>query len=289
MFDPVRIAQNRWHNLRQSLIMLAGMALLLGAIGWVLAGPAAVVWSAGAGLVILMLGPIAPPAFILRLYRARALAPDQAPELFALTAELTRRAGLSRPPRLYDLPGPIMQAFSVGHPNDAAIAISQGILTRLGMREVAGILAHEISHIAHNDLGVMSIADVMARLTRTFSYIGIFLIILNLPLIAAGQAHVAWFGVGLLTAAPSLSVLLQLALSRAREFDADLGAVELTGDPEALALALTKIEAQQRNPWERHLFPMGRPPQPSLLRSHPGNRERIARLHELIPAPQRWM
>ncbi len=289
MLDPVRAAENRWRNLRQTLVMLAGMALLLGAIGWVLGGPAAVVWSVAAGLVLLMLGPVVPPGFILRLYRARPLDPHAAPELFALTAELARRAGLSRPPRLYVIPGPIMQAFSAGQPEAAAIAVSQGILARLGMREVAGILAHEMSHIAHNDLGVMAIADIMARLTRTFSLVGMFLIILNLPLIVTGQAYISWLGILLLTAAPSLSVLLQLALSRAREFDADLGAVELTGDPEALVAALVKIEAQQRNPWERHLFPMGRPAEPSWLRTHPVTQERIARLRELAPAPQRWI
>ncbi|MEJ2479976.1 MAG: zinc metalloprotease HtpX, partial [Acidihalobacter sp.] len=218
------------------------------------------------------------PRWILGLYGARRMQPVDAPSLFRLRDELAERAGLERVPALYYVPTPVLNAFSVGRRSDAAIGLSDGLLHRLPSRELAGVLAHEISHIRHNDVWVMTLADILGQITRTLSLLGQLLLLLNLPLIALAEAHVPWSGILLLIAAPWLSILLQLGLSRSREFSADLGAVELTTDPEGLAQALMRLETQQPAPFGQSARMRS---EPSLLRSHPVTEQRIARLREL--------
>ena len=153
------------------------------------------------------------------------------------------------------------------------------------MRELAGVLAHEISHIRNNDLWLMSLADLTGRLTRTMTLLGLILLFVGLPLWLSGAASLPWLLISLLVFAPQLTVLLQLALSRAREFEADLDAAGLTGDPAGLASALARLERCQRGIWERILMPGYRLPEPSLLRSHPPTEQRIARLETLYDRP----
>jgi heat shock protein HtpX len=175
----------------------------------------------------------------------------------------------------------MLNAFSVGDRDRAVIALTDGILRRLDLRELAGVLAHEISHIRNRDLWLMSLADLTGRLTRLMTLLGLGLVILGLPLWLGGGAPPPLVLILLLLFAPQLTVLLQLALSRAREFDADLDAVGLTGDPEGLISALARLERHQRGFWEQILMPGQRLPEPSLLRSHPPTEERIARLQAL--------
>ena len=197
---------------------------------------------------------------------------------------LAGRAGLRRRPRLYYVPSRLLNAFAVGRPDDAVIALTDGLLRSMRLRELAGILAHETSHIRNNDLWLMGLADLVGRLTRLMTMLGLFLLILAVPLWIGGAASFPWLVIPLLVFAPQLTTLLQLALSRAREYEADLDAAGLTGDPAGLASALAKLERFQRGMWEQILIPGYRLPEPSLLRSHPPTEERIARLRELQAA-----
>jgi heat shock protein HtpX len=123
---------------------------------------------------------------------------------------------------------------------------------------------------------------------QALAYLAIFLAIYNLPAFVKDEAEFPLFALALLYLAPTAGSLIQLALSRAREFDADLEAASLTGDPEALASALQKLERYQGRLWEdmRLPVPSRRIPQPSLLRSHPRTEDRIARLKALADRPQ---
>ena len=143
------------------------------------------------------------------------------------------------------------------------------------------MLAHELSHIRNRDLWLMMLADAIGRLTSLMSNAGLVLLVLNLPLVLTGQAVTPWALVALLVLAPTATSLLQLALSRAREFDADLDAARLTGDPAGLASALAKLERRQGRFWEEVILPGRRMPDPSLLRTHPPSGERVRRLLEL--------
>ena len=129
---------------------------------------------------------------------------------------------------------------------------------------------------------------MMSRLVSIASWLGQFLLLLNLPLIFAGAVYVPWHIVALLIFAPTLMALVQLGLSRTREYDADRAAAELTGDPEGLMRALSKLERRVGRFWEEIFLPGRRIPEPSLLRTHPSTESRIARLRELtaLATPQ---
>jgi len=186
--------RRKLQNWLQTAILVLGMAGLAGATAWILWGGAGLVWAALALGFALLFSPTVPPAVLLRLYRARPLDARSFPDGVALVAHLSQRAGLARPPRLYYLPSAMLNAFTVGRPGDCALAVSDGMLRALDYRELAGVLAHEISHVANNDLRTMTIADAMSRVTGVLSYLGILLLILNLPLVLAGRGQVRRYG-----------------------------------------------------------------------------------------------
>jgi heat shock protein HtpX len=253
----------------------------------VLWGSDGVVLLLATGLVFASFSPYLSPHLIMRLYRARPLSASQAPTLYALLVRLAERAGLDVVPTLYYLPTGMVNAFAVGRPEEASICVTDGLLRALDTREAAGVLAHEICHIRNNDMRVMGLADMFTRLTGTLSMLGQFLLLLNLPLILLSATHVNWLAVLLLIVAPNINTLAQLGLSRTREFDADLNAARLTGDPEGLAQALVKIERIQAGWLQRLFFPGRGIPEPSMLRTHPPTDERVRRLLELR-TPEAW-
>ncbi len=286
MTDPDRIRAHRRENLTHTLLLVGAMLVLLAALGWTLAGGVGLAVLAAAGAVAAVLGSRLSPSLIMRLYRARPLSPVEAPGLTRLVGELAHRAGLTSPPQLFYVPSAICNAFTVGHRGDSSIAVTDCLLRRLSARELAGVLAHEISHAAGNDLRVMGLADLLGRMTRFLALFGQVLLLINLPLMLMGRVTVPWLFVILLLAAPTVSGLLQLALSRTREYEADLGAVQLTGDPRGLASALAKLERLQGGLWRRILLPGHGVPEPSVLRTHPVTSERVRRLLELELEPE---
>ncbi len=272
-------------NLVQSGLLIGGMAALVAVCGWVMFGPAGVPWVVVGVVAALSLRPAIPPDMIMRFYRAERLSHTAFPDGVEIVAALAARAELPAAPRLYYVPSTTLNAFAVGSPNDAAIAVTDGLLRTLTPRELIGVIAHEISHIRSNDLWIMNLADTISRVTALLSTLGQILLLLNLPLVVVGYATVPWLLVIVLIFAPSVVALLQLALSRTREYDADLDAVELTGDPVGLASALGKLENRVGRFWEEILYPGRRIPEPSVLRTHPSTEERIRRLMALRPPP----
>jgi heat shock protein HtpX len=257
------------NNIVQSALLLGGMSLLLVLMGWLIAGWFGVAFAV-VGVILLLLSPQVSPHFIFRLYRAHRLTTYEAPVLLGILHELAQRAELPHTPHLYYIPSSIVNAFAVGRHAEAAIGVTDGMLRRLNRRELVGVLAHEISHVRNYDTWVMGLA-----------------LFVTLPLMLLGHYTSPWMLILLLIFAPTLSALLQLALSRTREFDADLDAAVLTGDPAGLAAALAKLERYQRGFMERILLPGRQIPDPSLLRTHPKTEERIERLlafaEELAP------
>ena len=268
-------------NRLQTLMLLLAMGAFLAIAGWLLWGVSGAIWLLFLALVLLILNPVVSPQLIMRLYRASRLNPRQVPALYAALIEIARRADLPAIPTLYYVPSRIVNAFALGTRSQAAIAVTDGLLRMLTTREAAGVLAHEVSHINSNDLRVMGIADLFSRMTSMLSLFGQLLLLVNLPLILLTDASINWIAVLILIFAPNLSALAQLGLSRTREYDADLNAAHLTGDPQGLASALMKIERQQGYFLERILLPGRRNPEPSLLRTHPPTEERVRRLMAL--------
>lgn len=281
---PLDAEEQRRHKLRnraQSVLLLGGMALLVAACGWILFGPIGLIGVVVVVAFALVFGSRLSAQMVLRMYKAQPLSPAQLPEVFAIIEHLTKRAGLERMPALYYVPSAMMNAFAVGKREEAVIGVTDGLLRALNMRELTGVLAHEMSHIRNNDVWLMGMADLASRLTRMMSLIGAGLLLLSLPMWLQGGSPVSFVLVLLLVFSPQLTTLLQLALSRAREFDADLDAAGLTGDPGGLSSALAKLERQQRSHWEQILMPGRKLPEASLLRSHPPTKDRIARLNSL--------
>jgi heat shock protein HtpX len=278
-------------NELQSALLVGGLGLVTAFSVWLLWGAMGVALTLVAVGLVYAFAPRLPPEIVMRVFRARPLDPGHGDQVLDVLQQLASRAGLSNQPKLYVIPSMTLNAFASGTPDRAIIAVTEGLLRGLTLRELAGVLAHEVSHIRNNDLAVMSLADVMTRLMQALSYLAIILAVLNLPAMLLGDSDVSLLALVLLYLSPTIGSLLQLALSRTREYDADFEGAQLTGDPAGLAAALAKLERHQGSFWEDMALPVPgrRIPQPSLLRSHPPTEERIARLEALergaLPAP----
>lgn len=268
-------------NLLQSVLLIGGMALIAWVVIGTVAGPGTTLLMVASSVLGLLLAPSLPKTLLLSAYRARRLTGRDFPQGVGILAELARRADLPRVPALYYVPSALPNAFALGDPRDSVICVTDGLLRLLDSRELAGVLAHEVAHVANRDLWIMGVADVLTRAVSLASWIGQFILVLNLPLLLSGAAHVPWHIPLLLVFSPTLMALLQLALSRTREFDADRGAVDLTGDAEGLASALLKLDRRVGRFWEEMFLPGRRIPEPSLLRTHPPTAERVRRLRAL--------
>lgn len=277
-------ARHRWLNRLQTALLVLTLLGIAAVAGSLLLGDGGLWLALAAAGFTLLLEPAAASGLTLRLYGARPLYPDEAPDLWAVLRELAARAGLPAVPVPHYVPSGVVNAFATGSKHHAAIALTDGLLRSLTPRELTGVLGHEIAHIANEDLRVMGLADSISRLTHLLALLGQLAIVLSLPALSLGVTEVNWPALLLLAVAPQLALLAQLGLSRVREFDADRLAAELTGDPHGLASALAKIERVSRS-WRAWLLPGWGNPEPSWLRTHPATAERIERLLELAPPP----
>ena len=168
----------------------------------------------------LLLEPAAASGLTLRLYGARPLHPNEAPDLWAVLRELAARAGLPAVPVPHYVPSGVVNAFATGTKHHAAIALTDGLLRSLTLRELTGVLGHEIAHIANEDLRVMGLADSISRLTHLLALLGQIMLLFSLPALLWGTVAIQWPALLLLAVSPQLALLAQLGLSRVREFDA---------------------------------------------------------------------
>lgn len=287
--DSASWHRHRFANRLQTALLILALLGLCALAGSLLLGEAGLWLALFAGVLALAIEPAAAAAMTLRLYGARPLGTGEVPTIHRLLHELARRAELLSVPTLHYVPSRVVNAFAVGSSRHAAIALTDGLLRTLSPRELAGVLAHEVAHIAHHDLRVMGLADYISRLTHLLAMAGQLILLVMLPFVLAGVFEINLWGLLALAVSPQLALLAQLGLSRTREFDADLAAARLTGDPAGLASALAKIEQVSRS-WRGWLLPGWGNPEPSWLRTHPATHERIARLAELAaqapPLPQ---
>jgi heat shock protein HtpX len=283
--DPQRLAANRRRNTLHAGVLIGSLTALMAAVGWFMAGPLGVLIIGFFAALTLIAGPRVSQRLMLQIYSASPLDRRQVPLLYDLTDELRKRADISRPVQIYYIPSRLMLAFTIGGRDHVSLAVSDGLLRRLTGREIAGVMAHELSHVANGDLKLMALADFMTKVTRTLAFLAMLLLAINLPYIMEGDIAIPWPPIVLLMVAPALSVLLQLGLSRAREYNADAGAALLTGDPEGIASALRKMDAQQRHYFETLVGRQGTGDQPSLLRTHPSTEARLAALESIAARP----
>ncbi len=267
-----------------TILLLFSMAGLLSLLGWFLAGTAGIKIALIITVLTFAFTPRMPSRLIMKSLRAKPFNPRAVHRLYAIAGQLSRKARLPRVPDLYYLPSPKLNAFSAGSGKDCAIGITHGLLSALTPQEIAGILSHEITHIKNNDMQIMALSAMFGKITGYLSLIGQILLILSIPLAVTGSMEISFAPLLLMIFAPGVSTMLYLALSRTREFEADLGSLTLLNDPHALASALSKVEQSQFNFLRRMFTPLpASPNQAPLLQSHPLTKERIRRLLAMKP------
>jgi len=226
---------------------------------------------------------------VLRMYRAKKIEPQDAPQLYEAVSRLARNAGTPTP-RIYIIPEEAPNAFATGRdPYHAAIAVTEGLLKTMDDEEATGVLAHEMAHIKHRDILIGSVAATLA---------GAVMILANMArwsMFFGGMRHDEEGGgggniVGVLLMsilAPMAALLIQMAVSRSREYHADATGARLAGGPEGLARALEKLGAYSRripmgaHPSTAHMFivnPLSGRQFANLFSTHPPLEARIARL-----------
>ncbi|WER47793.1 zinc metalloprotease HtpX [Cupriavidus sp. WKF15] len=226
---------------------------------------------------------------VLRMYNAQEVDAGSAPQFYGMVQELSQRAGLPMP-RVYLINEDAPNAFATGrNPEHAAVAATTGILRVLSERELRGVMAHELAHVRHRDILTSTIAATMA---------GAISALANMAMFFGGRDEngnrsnpIASIAVAIL--APLAASLIQMAISRAREFEADRGGAEISGDPQALASALDKIHryaqgipfpAAEEHPATAQMMimnPLSGGAIANLFSTHPATEERIARLMQM--------
>lgn len=279
-------SRHHWaSNWSQSLLLIVALLVLVAFSAWVLFGTFGVMVALAFTVFGLLFGRRATSAMVLKMYKAQPLEYHQAPELCETFALLCQRAGIEPLPTLHFIPSRMANAFAVGQGKSAAVGVTDGILRMMNPREMAGILAHEITHIRCKDTTTMGIADIIKGSVSLVARIGFFMMLFSFSSFMIGRP--GWnllLSGGVMMLAPSVATMLQLALSRTREFNADRGAAVLTGDARGLASALIKLERHRpKGMMERIFGTADGVRQPNMLRTHPPTDDRVEALMQLEP------
>lgn len=277
-------------NLFKTAMLMTTLTLLLVWLGESIAGPR------GAWMFLVIAGVMNFAAYwfsdkmVLAMYRAKPVSEGQAPQVHAIVRRLAERGGLPMP-KLYLIPSDSPNAFATGrNPKHAAVAVTQGIVRLLGAEELEGVLAHELSHVRNRDILISSIVATIAGAITMLSRAAMWGAMLGgRDRERGGGNPVALILVVIL--APFAAVIVQMAISRTREFAADRAGAELSGKPMALASALSKLERgaaavpmQAANEATAHQFivnPLRGRGMASLFSTHPSTAERVARLERI--------
>lgn len=275
----------------RTFLLMAAMTALVMALGWMLGGRGGMILAflfAGGGNLFAFWNS---DKMVLRQQGAVELTPQQGGDLHALVAELAERAQLPMP-KVYLLPAEQPNAFATGrNPQNAAVAVTQGLLRGLSRDELAGVIAHELAHIRNRDTLTMTITATMA---------GAIAMMGNMLLFSGGREGRGGMlgGILAMVLAPIAAMMVQMAISRTREYEADREGAEICGQPLALASALNRIAAlagrslnvpAERNPASAALFiinPLHGMRMDSLFATHPPTEERIARLQAMAGGGQ---
>ena len=278
-------------NLLKTAVLMAAITALFMAIGSVLGGQQGMLIALVVALGMNFFSYWFSDKLVLKMYKAREVDESSAPQFYRMVQELAQRAGLPMP-RVYLIEENAPNAFATGrNPAHAAVAATTGILRTLSERELRGVMAHELAHVKHRDILISTVSATMA---------GAISMLANFAMIFGGRGSegrpanpIASIAVMLL--APLAAGLIQMAISRTREFEADRGGAEISGDPQALATALQKIhrhaqdkpfETTERHPETAQMMimnPLSGGGLRGLFSTHPSTEERVERLMAMAP------
>jgi len=228
---------------------------------------------------------------VLRMYRAQELRKEENPVLFEITEDLASREGLPMP-KLYLIPGAQPNAFATGrNPEHAAVAVTEGILHLLSKDELRGVIAHELAHVKNRDILVGTIAATFAGAISMLAHMAQWAMIFGGGRHSSDDEGHPAAGIAMIILAPIAALLIQMAISRSREFLADEGGAHMAGNPLSLASALRKLHAKAEvvhmdaNPATAHMFivnPLTGGGLMKLFSTHPPVDERVARLEAMV-------
>ncbi len=279
-------------NTLRTFVLLAALTGLFVGVGYLLGGPA------GMAIALILAGAVNAFSYwnadkmVLRMYGAEPVEADHPEPLVRAyvqdVMDLAQRAGLP-PPRVLLIRSDLPNAFATGrNPENAAVAATTGLLTRLDRRQIRGVMAHELAHVRNHDTLTMTVTATIAGAISALANIGLFF--------GGGDRDrpAGLIGtIALAILAPLAAALVQMAISRGREYEADRAGAEISGDPEALASALQAIEhfahqdinhTAERNPATAQMFiinPLSGQGADNLFSTHPATANRVAALAEL--------
>ena len=275
-------------NWFRTTLLLGIMTLLIVFIGNLLGGQQGMIFAFILAIAMNFFSYWFSDKIVLKLYKARAVTRDERPELYRMVSRLAERANLPMP-RIYVIPQDAPNAFATGrNPEHAVVAVTEGLLKLMNKDEIEGVLAHELAHVKNRDILIGSITATMA---------GAIMIIASMARWAAifgggsrGGERGGLGGIGLIAMsilAPLAAMLIQMAISRSREYHADESGASFAGRPEGLAKALQKLDAYSKrvpmeaSPQTAHMFivnPLSGKSMMSLFSTHPPIEQRVARL-----------
>ena len=274
-------------NWLKTTILMAGILALFGAVGGMLGGAQGMLLALVLGGAMNIFAYWFSDRMVLRMYNAQEVDETSAPQLYNVVRELAQRAQLPMP-RVYLIDEAQPNAFATGrNPEHAAVAATTGILQLLSTRELRGVMAHELTHVKHRDILISTISATIAGAISSIAQFGLFF---------GGSRDERpnpVVSIIVMILAPIAAMLIQMAISRAREFEADRGGAEISGDPNALADALAKIDAYARGiplqTAEAHpetaqmmiMNPLSGGGLRGLFSTHPDTAERIALLRAM--------
>jgi heat shock protein HtpX len=276
-------------NMMKTAILMAAITALFMAIGGMIGGRSGMMLALVVALGMNFFSYWFSDKMVLKMYNAREVDATTAPRFYAMVQELATKAQLPMP-RVYLINENAPNAFATGrNPENAAVAATTGIMQVLSERELRGVMAHELAHVKHRDILISTISATMAGAISMLANFAMFFGGRD----SEGRPANPIAGIAVAILAPLAASLIQMAISRAREFEADRGGAEISGDPQALASALEKIhryaqgipmEAAERHPETAQMMimnPLSAGGLRGLFSTHPATEERVARLMEM--------
>jgi heat shock protein HtpX len=272
-------------NFFRTALLLAGLTALFMGVGFLIGGQQGMLIAFGIAVALNFFSYWNSDKLVLRMHHAREVDERTAPEYYGLVRELAARAQLPMP-RVYILEEDQPNAFATGrNPDNAAVAATRGLLRMMNREEVAGVMAHELAHIQNRDTLIMTITATIA---------GAISMLANFAFLFGGNRNSPFGIIGVIATiiiAPLAAMLVQMAISRTREYSADRRGAEICGNPMWLASALGKLERGRQIPNEEaeavpataHMFivnPLSGARMDNLFSTHPNTQNRIARLRE---------
>ena len=279
-------------NLMKTAILMAAITALFMAIGSVMGGRQGMMLALVVALGMNGFSYWFSDKLVLKMYNAKEVDATSAPQFYGMVRELAQCAQLPMP-KVYLIDEEAPNAFATGrNPEHAAVAATTGILRVLSERELRGVMAHELAHVRHRDILISTVSATMAGAISMLANFAMFFGGRN----SEGRSTNPIVGLLVMLLAPLAASLIQMAISRAREFEADRGGAEISGEPQALAAALQKIEriakgipleTAERHPETAQMMimnPLSAGGLRSLFSTHPSTEERVEKLMAMAAA-----